>query len=159
MHNSSSDFLRSTQKFAQSSSCFVHLLSINVQTMRKIFSNFVCFSESPNFHIIVFFFSFFQEFHGAYESRTLLLQLQAFCASQNQNVYLVQCPFCHIVPSKLKDFRRKICYAKKHRRIQLTPAAWPSLTRTARAENSSKRTCASLWTEFPNFDPKIIRVV
>ena len=39
----SSDFLRSTQKYSQSSSFLG-----NVQSMRKIFSNFVCFSESPN---------------------------------------------------------------------------------------------------------------
>ena len=35
----------STQKCAQSSSCFVHLLSKRPNHVRKIFSNFLCFSE------------------------------------------------------------------------------------------------------------------
>ena len=41
------DFLRSTQKFAQSFPCFVHLLSKR-PNLEKIFSNFVCFSESAD---------------------------------------------------------------------------------------------------------------
>ena len=44
------------KNFPQSSSCFcfygmkVAWYLLNVQSMRKIFSNFVCFSESPNFN-------------------------------------------------------------------------------------------------------------
>ena len=39
-----SDFLESTQKFAQSSLCFGHLLNV-----QSIFSNVVFFSECPIF--------------------------------------------------------------------------------------------------------------
>ena len=45
----SSDFLRSTQNFKKSSLWFVHLLS--KAQWGRFFSNYVCFSESPNFTI------------------------------------------------------------------------------------------------------------
>ena len=42
----------------KSSLWFGHLLIVNVQTMRKIFSNYVCFSKSPNFNMPTYYDNF-----------------------------------------------------------------------------------------------------
>ena len=100
------------------------------------------------------FFSFFQEFHGTFTTKTSLLCFPKITTFNKSNVHSAI-----LYPASWRIFVEKSATQRSTGESNWRPAAWPSLTRTARAENSSKRTCASLWTEFPNFDPKIIRVV
>ena len=70
----------------------LYIYLVNVQTMRKIFSNFVCFSESPNFIGPIIFMIFYQSCGAEYCPITDLFMPKNSCG--NLRTYFPSC-FLH----------------------------------------------------------------